>query len=89
MKPIITILITLLILLQYEVWFAPRGIVAAYRLHHNIAKQAMVNKQLKKRNKILMADTQDLKEGNEAIEERARNDLGMIKPGEVFYQVVN
>lgn len=48
-----------------------------------------VNKKLAERNAILMADIFDLKHGNEAIEEHARNDLGMIKKGEVFYQITN
>lgn len=89
MKPIITVLVALLVLLQYEIWFAPRGIVTAYQLHNNIMAQTKINKQLAERNKILIADIKDLKSGNEAIEERARNDLGMIKSGEVFYQVVD
>lgn len=89
MKSIITILVALLVLLQYEVWLAPRGVMTAYRLHQNIVSQTAINTRLKKRNAVLLADTQDLKNGNEAVEERARNDLGMIKSGEVFYQVVN
>ncbi|WP_423063583.1 cell division protein FtsB [Candidiatus Paracoxiella cheracis] len=88
MKPIILILAALFILLQYELWFAAGGVVTAYRLHTNIVKQAQANKKLQERNAILMADIKDLKHGNDAVEERARNDLGMIKKGEVFYQIV-
>ena len=46
------------------------------------------NRQLQRRNQELGADVEDLKEGREAVEERARSELGMVKPGEVFYQVV-
>ena len=88
MKPIILVLLALFALLQYELWFAPGGAMTAYHLHKNIVKQTQINKQLAARNTILGADIQDLKNGNEAVAERARNDLGMIKKGEVFYQIV-
>ena len=76
-------------LLQYELWFASGGAVTAYRLHQNITAQAKINKELKDRNAFLIADIKDLKNGNESVEESARNDLGMIKKGEVFYQVIH
>lgn len=88
MKPIIFILTALFILLQYQLWFASGGVFTAYRLHSNITKQAQMNKKLQERNAILVADIKELKHGNDAVEERARNDLGMIKKGEVFYQIV-
>jgi cell division protein FtsB len=88
MKPIIFALITLLGVLQYQLWFAPGGIVPTVRLQHAIEQQAAVNKKLIARNDEITADIQDLKTGNEAVEEHGRNDLGMIKHGEVFYQIV-
>ena len=87
-KPIVIILVALLGLLQYELWFVPGGAMSAYRLHKAMATQTRTNKQLEKRNAVVTADIKDLKKGNDAVEERARNDLGMIKKGEVFYQVV-
>ena len=89
MKPIVITLVALLLLLQYELWFAPRGVIMAYRLHRALVEQSAVNAGLKERNAVLVADIHDLKSGNEAIEERARHDLGMIKSGEVFYQIVH
>ncbi len=88
MKPMVLILVALVGLLQYQLWFAPGGVVSAYRLSRNITQQSTVNKKLSERNTELVADINDLKTGDEAIEERARNDLGMTKKGEVFYQVV-
>ena len=88
MKPIVIILIALLGLLQYELWFAPGGATGVYRLHKAMVAQARTNRQLETRNAVITADIKDLKKGNEAVEERARNDLGMTKKGEVFYQVV-
>ena len=88
MKSIVVILLALFALLQYELWFAPDSLSTAYQLHKNIVAQITINKTLQERNAIFNADIRDLKNGNEAIEERARSDLGMIKKGEVFYQIV-
>ena len=88
MRPIVVILIALFILLQYQLWFAVGGIMSVYHLNKNIHQQILENKTFANRNAVLAADIDDLKHGNEVIEERARNDLGMIKKGEVFYQVV-
>ncbi|WP_211923770.1 cell division protein FtsB [Coxiella endosymbiont of Amblyomma nuttalli] len=84
----IIILITLFILLQYQLWFTTGGIISIYHLNQKIHRQMLENKGFANRNAVLIADIDNLKHGNEAIEERARNDLGMIKKGEVFYQVV-
>ncbi|WP_267257080.1 cell division protein FtsB [Coxiella endosymbiont of Ornithodoros maritimus] len=88
MRPIIAILIALFVLLQYQLWFASGGIVSVCYLNENINHQIMENQKLKDRNTALLADIDDLKHGAEAIEEHARNDLGMIKKSEVFYQIV-
>ncbi|PMB54598.1 cell division protein FtsB [Coxiella endosymbiont of Rhipicephalus microplus] len=89
MRSVVLILVTFFFLLQYKLWFSAGGILSAYHLHENLNCQMAVNKKLAERNAILMADIFDLKHGNEAIEEHARNDLGMIKKGEVFYQITN
>ena len=88
MRPIFFVLMALFALLQYQLWFASGGVVSIYHLHKNIEKQQIVNQRLTSRNAVLMADIKDLKSGNEAIEERARDELGMVKKGEVFYQIV-
>lgn len=89
MRAIVLILVAFFFLLQYELWFAAGGILSAYHLHENLNYQMAANKKLAERNAVLMADIFDLKHGNQAIEEHARNDLGMIKKGEVFYQIAN
>ncbi len=88
MKPIIFILGILFLVLQYEFWFSKGGAVSAWRLKQNIAVQQQNNKKVQKSNLALVADIKDLKSGNQSIEERARNELGMVKKGETFYQVV-
>lgn len=88
MKPIIIALAALLLLLQYELWFAQGSLLTAWYLKRNVTEQQTVNKKLEIRNTALSTDIKDLKSGKKAVEERARNDLGMVKKDETFYQVV-
>jgi cell division protein FtsB len=88
MKAILVALVALLLLLQYRLWLGQGGLLTIWHLKQEIAEQVVENQTLKQRNNILLADIEDLKNGNEAVEERARNDLGMVKSGEHFYQVV-
>jgi len=81
-------LLAILVLLQYPLWFGSGGVVAVWRLNREIAAQEQENAQLKDRNQALEADVNDLKQGLAAIEERARTELGMVKKGEVFFQVI-
>lgn len=81
-------LLVLIAALQLKLWTGPGGMPDAWRLRERVVDQAGQNGQLLRRNQDLGADVQDLKEGREAVEERARAELGMVKPGEVFYQVV-
>ena len=88
MKWLTIIFAGLLVLLQYELWIAPGGIAEAWNLHRALVVMQTKNAKLASRNDVLTADVNDLKHGFEAIEEHARNDLGMVQPNEVFYQVV-
>lgn len=88
MKMIFGVLLVLLLLLQYEFWFSDGGVKTVWKIQNDINKQQKVNAQLDKRNQVLIAEIKDLQSGNSAIEARARNNLGMIKKGEVFYQIV-
>lgn len=81
-------LIALLIGLQGKLWFGQGGRPEVRHLQERVATQRRENAELRRRNDALAAEVEDLKSGTEAIEERARSELGMIKPGEVFYQVV-
>jgi cell division protein FtsB len=81
-------LLAILVLLQYPLWFGNGGVIAAWRLSKEIAAQQAENARLKDRNQALEADVNDLKQGLQAIEERARAELGMVKQGEIFIQVI-
>ena len=88
MKALIAILALLAVLLQFKLWFGDGSIMEMSRLEKSVAAQADENASLRERNQALAAEVQDLKQGTEAVEERARSELGMIKQGEIFYQVV-
>ncbi len=89
MKTIIATLIVLFVLLQFKLWLGEGGMKDVWVLDEAIAAQTDKNTRLKERNQTLSAEVDDLKQGLEAIEERARYDLGMIREGETFYQVVD
>lgn len=88
MKTLIAVLLVLLAVLQYKLWFEGGSAKEVKQLQQKINTQTQENNLLQKRNDILTAEIKDLKEGQEAIEERARDDLGMIKKDEQYYQVV-
>lgn len=78
----------LLLLLQYKLWIGDGGLLEVWQLHHSLRTEARENERLRERNKALEAEVRDLKIGLEALEERARTELGMIRDGETFYQIV-
>ncbi|WP_130618239.1 cell division protein FtsB [Dyella amyloliquefaciens] len=82
------ILIVLLIALQMKLWHGNGGVREVETLRAAVKKQGEDNDKLQQRNQALGADVDDLKHGEQAVEARARAELGLIKPGETFYQVV-
>lgn len=82
------LLVLLLALLQFQLWFGIGNVPSAMRLKSQVEAQAAENATLTKRNAALAAEVSDLKGGQAAIEERARVELGMVKKGETFYQIV-
>lgn len=88
MKFITITLLTLLCLLQYRLWFGKNSVPDYVQMNKQVAEQRQQNTNLKQRNSLLKADINDLKIGIEAIEERARNELGLIKEGETFYRIL-
>lgn len=88
MKWISAILIVLLLGLQYRLWVGEGSVAEIARLSKAIEKQRAENERLHERNAALDGEVQDLKQGVEAIEERARSELGMVKKDEVFFQIV-
>ena len=85
---LLVLLLALLDWLQYRLWFGNGGEREVAVLQAQVQRQARDNAGLKQRNEALAAEVQDLKSGEAAVEERARSELGMIKPGETFYRVV-
>ena len=88
MKALIAVLILLLLVLQYKLWFGDGNMREVWQLQSTIEEQKIENQKLRDRNLALEAEVKDLKQGLEAIEERARNELGMIKKDETFFQVI-
>jgi cell division protein FtsB len=82
-------LILLVVGIQYPLWFGKGGWMRVRQLNQQLEQQQAENDKLALRNATLSAEVLDLKTGLEAIEERARSELGMIKPGEVFFQVLD
>lgn len=88
MKALAIALATLVVGLQYPLWVGKGGWLRVRELDQGLAEQRAATAKLKARNEALDAEVRDLKQGSDAIEERARFELGMIKRDEVFYQVV-
>ena len=88
MKALALVLAGLLLALQYPLWIGKGSWMRVWELDRGLAQQRLANARLKARNDAIDADVKDLKQGMEAVEERARLELGMIRKDEVFYQVV-
>lgn len=89
MRILVAILILFLILLQYDLWVGEGSLATVHLLNQAIEKEKLENQQLKERNATLEAEVLDLKQGLEAIEERARSEMGMVKEGETYIQVID
>ena len=89
MKILAAILLFLFLLLQYDLWVGEGSMATVHHLQQAVQSQQLENAKLKQRNAALGAEVQDLKQGLEAVEERARSELGMIREGETFIQVTS
>jgi cell division protein FtsB len=89
MRGIIAALVIILALLQYKLWIGNGSAAEDYRLDRAIAAQEKENSIAKERNLALQAEVDDLKHGMDAIEERARSELGMVKKNETFFRVID
>ena len=89
MKYLTYALIALIIAIQYPLWMGKGSWLRVWEFSTRVDQQKEKNVQLAARNAGLDAEVRDLKQGIDAVEERARVELGMIKPGEVFYQVID
>ena len=81
-------LAALILLIQYPMWLGKGSWLRVWEVDRQIRAQRDVNRQLQARNAALDAEVRDLKVGLDAIEERARSELGMIKQNEIFFQIL-
>jgi cell division protein FtsB len=88
MRVVTYILLVLLLLLQYSLWLGKGSWLKVWDMDKQVEAQRQINDVNQKRNASLDAEVRDLKRGTDALEERARSELGMVKPGEIFFQVV-
>jgi cell division protein FtsB len=85
---LLMLLALLLAFLQYKLWLGSGGEREVAALRAQVASHESENRKLQQRNEALKAEVEDLKSGEAAVEERARSELGMVKPGETFYRVI-
>ena len=88
MRAVALILVALILLLQYPLWLGKGGWLKVWDIGRQVEAQKQINHEAQIRNAALDAEVRDLKQGSEAIEERARSELGMVKRDEVFFQIV-
>ena len=88
MRLLFIVLALLTVITQYPLWWGKGGWMRVHELQKKVASQQETNEALLARNNALQAEVQDLKSGTAAIEERARQDLGMVKEDEVFVQIL-
>ena len=82
------VLLLMLLVLQYRLWVGQGSLAEVSQLRAKISQQEKRMEEMKRRNDALRAEVEDLKHGLEAVEARARSELGMIKEGEIYYQIV-
>ena len=88
MRMLTLVLAALIVLIQYPLWLGKGSWLRVWEVDQQIRAQRETNRQLQSRNSALEAEVRDLKVGMEAIEERARSELGMIRQDEIFFQVL-
>ena len=89
MRWVLAGLLLILVVLQYRLWIADGSLAELHRLETQIEDQARINEQLLERNAALEREVLDLQSGNKGLEQRAREQLGLIRQGETFYQFVD
>jgi cell division protein FtsB len=89
MRWLLWLLVVVLVLLQHRLWVGDGSLAEVWGLYQQVEAQRAENERLLERNQALEAEVKDLKQGLDAIEERAREELGMIKKGESFYQIID
>ncbi len=87
MRVLAGIFVALIVVIQYPLWLGKGGWLRVWDVDRQVEAQGAKNERLEIRNSALAAEVKDLKQGSDAIEERARYELGMVKNDEVFFQV--
>jgi len=88
MRALALFLGVLIVLIQYPLWLGKGGWMRAWEIDRQVSAQQQANNKFQTRNRALDAEVRDLKQGTEAVEERARYELGMVKQDEIFFQVL-
>ena len=88
MRWLLLALLVILAALQYRLWIAEGSLAEQRRLELQIEEQTRVNSRLQARNAVLEREVLELQSGNKGIEQRAREQLGLVREGETFYQIV-
>ena len=88
MRLLKVLFIVALVALQYRLWFGKNSLPDYWHLQSDVQRQAETNLRLEQRNQVLKADIVDLRDGQVALEERARNELGLVKEHETFFRLV-
>ena len=88
LRLLFTLLLLMLVALQYRLWVGQGSLAEVSQLQGKIERQELRLEEMRRRNDALRAEVEDLKNGLEAVEARARSELGMIKEGEIFYQIL-
>lgn len=86
MKYLLIALVALLAVLQYRLWIAEGSLAEKHRLQRQVEEQQAFNRELEARNAVLEREVLDLQTGNDGLEQRAREQLGLVREGEIFYQ---
>jgi cell division protein FtsB len=86
-RPVPLILLTLLVVFQLQLWFGRGSIPDVWRLRQQYQTQLALNTQTELKLERMRAELRDLRDGTEMVEERARSEIGMVKPNEIFVQI--
>lgn len=89
MRWLLAVLLLFLGILQYRLWIAEGSLAEQRRLQRQVEEQSRVNEELRQRNAILEREVLELQTGNTGVEQRAREQLGLVREGETFYQFVD
>ena len=88
MRWLLGILLLILVFLQYRLWIAEGSLAEQKRLERQVEEQTAINQALRERNAVLEREVLELQTGNSGVEQRAREQLGLVREGETFYQFV-